>query len=247
MKRTLLSLLAFCLLLSACQQRGTNIVIEGDFTHGGNALVRLSLVGPDETVVLDSMKMKDGHFSFTLKANDDESRARAATPMLYRLDLGHNNAITTIAQGGQHLRFTADAANLVRTYRVSGGEEALLCCQLDSALSVLAQQAEEWYPLYQKNIENDSIRAGIEASYMELVNAHTSYLLDFIQHHPQNLASFMAYYQSYNRRIFIDSEKHEELLRTLIRNLQQKYPDNPYVLLMQQRLERMDLIKQTEL
>ena len=247
MRRPICLWLVLCLLLSACHQRGNHLVIEGNIRNGGNALVRLSLVGPDETVVLDSMKMKNGHFSFTLRAKDDESRARAATPMLYRLDLGHNNAITTIAQGGQHLRFTADAANLVRTYRVSGGEEALLCCQLDSALSVLAQQAEEWYPLYQKNIENDSIRAGIEASYMDLVNAHTSYLLDFIQQHPQNLASFMAYYQSYNRRIFIDSEKHEELLRTLIRNLQQKYPDNPYVLLMQERLERMDLLKQTEL
>ena len=247
MKRTLLSLLAFCLLLSACQQRGTNIVIEGDFTHGGNALVRLSLVGPDETVVLDSMKMKDGHFSFTLKANDDESCARAATPMLYRLDLGHNNAITTIAQGGQHLRFTADAANLVRTSRVCGGEEALLCCQLDSALSVLAQQAEEWYPLYQKNIENDSIRAGIEASYMDLVNAHTSYLLDFIQHHPQNMASYMAFYQQYNRRVFLDREKYDDLLRTLTQSLKQQYPDSPYILMMERRMEKMDLQKQLQL
>ena len=247
MKRPIFLWLIFCLLLSACHQRGNDLVIEGDFHNGGNALVRLSLVGAEETVALDSTKMKNGHFSFTLRALDDESRARNTTPMLYKLQLAGNNAIVTIAQGGQHLRFTADAANLVRTYRVSGGEEALLCCQLDSALSVLAQQAEEWYPHYQKNIENDSLRASIEALYMGLVNAHTAYLLDFIQQHPQNMASFMAYYQSYNRRIFIDSETHEDLLRTLIRNLQEKYPDNPYVLLMQQRLERMDLQKQTQL
>lgn len=247
MRRPICLWLVLCLLLSACHQRGNDLVIEGNIHNGGNAMVRLSLVGAEETIALDSTKMKNGHFSFTLRASDDESRARAATPMLYRLDLGHNNAITTIAQGGQHLRFTADAANLVRTYRVSGGEEALLCCQLDSALSVLAQQAEEWYPLYQKNIDNDSLRASIEARYMGLVNAHTAYLLDFIQQHPQNMASFMAYYQSYNRRIFIDGEKHEELLRTLIDNLKQQYPDNPYILLMQQRIEMRELQKQNPL
>ena len=125
MKRLFALGLALCLLLAACHQRGNDIVIEGDFTHGDNALVRLSWTSPDGTVVLDSVKMKNGHFCFTLRATDDESRSRNATPILYRLDLGHNNAITTIAQGGQHLRFTADATNLVRTYRVSGGEEAL--------------------------------------------------------------------------------------------------------------------------
>ena len=247
MKRLFALGLALCLLLAACHQRGNDIVIEGDFTHGDNALVRLSWTSPDGTVVLDSVKMKNGHFCFTLRATDDESRARNATPMLYRLDLGHNNAITTIAQGGEHLRFTADATNLVRTYRVSGGEEALLCCQLDSALSVLAQQAEEWYPYYQKNIENDSIRARIEARYMELVNAHTAYLVDFIQHHPQNMASYMAFYQQYNRRVFLDREKYDDLLRTLTQTLKQQYPDSPYILMMERRMERMDLQKQLQL
>lgn len=247
MRRLFCLVLALGLLLSACRQRGNDLVFEGDFHNGGNALVRLSLIGADESIVLDSVKMKNGHFCFTLRATDDESRARNATPMLYRLDLGHNNAITTIAQGGQHLRFTADAANLVRTYRVSGGEEALLCCQLDSALSVLAQQAEEWYPYYQKNIENDSIRASIEARYMELVNAHTAYLKDFIQKHPQNMASYIAFYQQYNRRVFLDREQYDGLLRTLTQTLKQQYPDSPYILMMERRMERMDLQKQIQL
>jgi len=247
MKRLFCLLMAFCLMLSACQQRKSDLVIEGDFQNGGNALVRLSLIGAEETLVLDSMKMKDGHFSFDLRANNDESKSRLATPMLYKLEMANNNAITTIAQGGQHLNFTADAADLVHTYRVTGGEEAILCCQLDSALTVLSQQAEQWFPSYQKNIDNDSIRADIETRYMALVNAHTSYLLDFIEQHPQNLASYMAYYQSYNRRIFLDREQYGDLLRTLTHNLQQKYPDSPYILLMLRRIELMDLQKQTQL
>ena len=247
MKRLSCLGLALCLLLSACHRRSDDLVIEGDFHNGGNALVRLSLIGTDETIVLDSVKMQKGHFRFSLHAHDEESAARNSTPMLYKLQLAGNNAIVTIAQGGQHLRFTADASNLVRTYRVEGGEEAMLCCQLDSALTLLALQAEKWYPVYEKNLYNDSIRADIEAPYVELVNSHTAYLLDFIQQHPQNMASYMAYYQSYNRCVFIDRKKNADLLKTLTHNLQQKYPDNPYVHFMQQRIERMDLQKQTQL
>lgn len=233
-----------CLLLTACHQRGNEIVLEGDFQGGGSQMVRLALVGTDETVMLDSVRMKNGHFSFALKAHSDQEKECMATPMLYQIKLSENNALTTIAKGGEHLHFTADAADIVSTYRVSGSEEAFLVCQLDSALASFAQRAVQWYAVYEQNIENDSVRADVEAHYVQAVEAHTDFLRDFIQKHPHNMASFMAFFQSYNRRIFLNNDENAGLLKEIIRNVQQQYPDNPYILFMQQKQEILELKKQ---
>lgn len=233
-----------CLLLTACHQRGNEIVLEGDFQGGGSGMVRLALVGTDETVMLDSVRMKNGHFSFALKAHSDPEKERMATPMLYQIKISENNALTTIAKGGEHLCFTADAADIVSTYRVSGGEEAVLVCQLDSALAAFAQKAEQWYAVYEQNIEDDSVRADVEAHYVQAVEAHTDFLRDFIRKHPYNMASFMAFFQNYNRRIFLNNDENADLLGEITRNVQQQYPDNPYILFMQQRQEIMELKKQ---
>lgn len=219
-------------------------MLEGDFQGGGSQMVRLALVGTDETVMLDSVRMKNGHFSFALKAHSDLEKERMATPMLYQIKISENNALTTIAKGGEHLCFTADAADIVSTYRVSGGEEAVLVCQLDSALAAFAQKAEQWYAVYEQNIEDDSVRADVEAHYVQAVKAHTDFLWEFIRKHPHNMASFMAFFQNYNRRIFLNNDENADLLGEITRNVQQQYPDNPYILFMQQRQEIMELKKQ---
>ena len=240
MKRFFYILLAFSILLSACRNHDNDIVIEGDFQGGGNALVRLRLVGVNETVGLDSVHMKNGHFAFTVRATDEESEKRASTPMLYQLQLSENNALKTIAKGGDHLYFTANADKIASFYHVKGSEDAVLCAQLDSALSVFIQKAEEWYVVYQQNMENDEVRAGIDSNYMQAVEAHTAYLKDFVQKHPESLSTFMAFYQSYNRRFFLNTEENFGMLENIVQNLKQKYPENPYVVFMQ---ERINLIK----
>ena len=189
------------------------------------------------------MKLKDGHFEFSVKAESQEEKDRLETPMLYQIMLSQDNMITTIAQKGDHLNIQGDSRDLLRTYHIQGGEEAMLMWQLDSALNTFVQPTDRLYSIYQKNLDNDSIRADIESQYMILLQKHTQYLTNFIQKHPQNMASYIAFYQSYNRRCFFDENENLPLLKKITSALQKKYPNNEYVKGMQQRVEALEMAK----
>lgn len=242
MKKLLFILLPLCLLLS-CQHKKSLIVIEGDITGASNDKITLALITNDGLEPLDSMRMKNGHFRFELKATDKAARTRAATPMMYQIMLSPYNTLTTIAQGGDHILIQANAENLIENYRVSGGEEAVLMGQLDSALNAFVQPADSLYRIYSNDINNDSLRETIEKQYVQLIDHHQQYLKQFILQHPEKMASFVAFYQSYNRRSFFNEQEDKDLLRQITHNLKNKYPDNPYVQKMQERLETLDLME----
>ena len=123
-------------------------------------------------------------------------------PMMFQLFLSEENSLATMAKKGDRLKITADAEDLTRTYQISGGEEAVLMHQLDSTLTAFVIPTEKLYETYQENSENDSVRADIEAQYVKMLQDHKDYLREFIQNHPDNMASYIAFFQSYNRRNF---------------------------------------------
>ena len=242
MKKLLFALLPLCLLLS-CQHKKSLIVIEGDIAGASNNIITLALITDEGLETLDSMRMKNGHFCFELKANDKSARERAASPMMYQIMLSPYNTLTTIAQGGDHVLIHANAENLIENYHVSGGKEAVLMGQLDSALHAFVEPVDKLYNTYSRHIENDSVRLETERQYVQLLEQHKSYLRTFIQQHPDKMASFIAFYQSYNRRKFFDEQEDKALLRQITQSLTKLYPDNPYVQQMQHRLETLDLME----
>ena len=242
MKKLLFILLPLCLLLS-CQHKKSLIVIEGDIAGASNDKITLALITNDGPEPLDSMRMKNGHFCFELKANDKNARERAATPMMYQISLSPFNTLTTIAKGGDHILIQANAESLVNHYQVSGSEEAVLMGQLDSALHTFVQPADSLYRLYSDDIYNDSLGEAIEQQYLQMVNHHKQYLKQFIQQHPDKMASFVAFFQSYNRRQFFNTQEDRNLLRQITHNLKKTYPENPYIQNIQYRLETMDLME----
>ncbi len=217
--------------------------MEGDVKGGGNSELVLAMVTNSGLQVLDSVKMKEGHFRFEIKPETKEDLANVSTPMMYQLMLSPYNTLTTIAQGGDRLTITAEAEDLVATYRVSGGEEAVLVCQLDSALHAFAQSVEQLYAFYVKNLDDDSARTEVEKNYLQLRQDHKQYLQKFIQQHPDKMASYIAFYQSYNRGVFFNELKDRETLETITQSLKSKYPNNPYIQNMQQRMQMLDLME----
>lgn len=239
MRKNLIFILAV-LLFMACQNKKSQIVIEGDIAGVKNDNIVLAIVTNEGLERLDSMRMKNGHFCFELKADNDAAKARAATPMMYQIMLSPYNTLTTIAKGGDHIVIKAEAESMIDSYRVSGGEEAELLGQLDSALNSFVKPVDELYQVYQKNIEDDSVRADIEKQYLQLLDHHKAYLKNFIQDHPDKMASYVAFYQGYNRRSFFSEQEDRNLLRQITQTLKKQYPDNPYVQNMQRRLELLD-------
>lgn len=242
--RVFLLLVVSVILIAACQNKKSLIVIEGDINGSHNDMVRLAVVTNEGLDMLDSMKLKNGHFRFELTADDDAAKKRASSPMMYQIMLSPYNTLTTIAIGGDHLVIKAEAESLIDNYTVTGGEEAVLLGQLDSALNAFVQPVDALYRTYQNNIEEDTVRAQIEQQYIQLLDHHKQYLTNFIKTHPDKMASYVAFYQGYNRRSFFSEQEDRALLRQITQTLKKQYPDNPYVQNMQRRLEMLDLMEQ---
>ena len=62
-----------------------------------------------------------------------------------------------------------------------------------------------------------------------MLQDHKNYLRGFIQNHPDNMASYIAFFQSYNRRNFFDIYQDLGMLKQINNNLSRVYPESEYV------------------
>ena len=216
-------------LATGCSDRNVSVTISGDIQNGGNQMMRLALITSDGMDFIDSTNLKDGRFEFKISSENELIKERENAPMMFQLFLSEENSLATMAKKGEHLRITADAKDMVRTYRISGGEEAVLIHQLDSSLAAFVIPSEKLYEEYQKTLEDDSARAEIEAKYVVMLQNHRQYLENFIEKHPNNMASYIAFYQSYNRRNFFDIYRDLEVLKKINANMEKVYPESEYV------------------
>lgn len=223
------AMLISAVLATGCSDRNISVTISGDIQNGGNQMMRLALITSDGMDFIDSTNLKDGRFEFKISSENELIKERENAPMMFQLFLSEENSLATMAKKGEHLRITADAKDMVRTYRISGGEEAVLIHQLDSSLAAFVIPSEKLYEEYQKTLEDDSARAEIEAKYVVMLQNHRQYLENFIEKHPNNMASYIAFYQSYNRRNFFDIYRDLEVLKKINANMEKVYPESEYV------------------
>lgn len=239
MKKILL-LVFLAISLVACTDRNVSVKISGDIHDGGNRMIRLALITADGMDLIDSTTMHDGHFEFKLSSENELIKERENNPMMFQLFLTEENSLATMAKKGEHLIITADAQDLTRTYHVTGGEEAVLMQQLDSALTAFVIPAEELFEHYSENMYNDSVKANIEAQYVPMLQQHRQYLEDFINKHPNNMACYIAFFQSYNRRTFFDPLQDLDVLKKINANMMKVYPKSEYVVAMTRMAELME-------
>jgi len=240
MKKLFLLTIA-ALTLAACSDRNVSVKISGDIKDGGNKMMRLALITAESMEMIDSVNLNNGHFEFKISSENELIKERENSPMMFQLFLSDDNGIATMAKKGEKLNITADAKDLTRTYHISGGEEAVLMHQLDSALNVFVTAADNLYKVYEKNVENDSVRADIEKQYVDQLLSHREYLENFIAGHPKNMASYIAFYQSYNRRNFFDLKEDLDILKQINANMSKVYPESEYVKTMIHVVEMVEM------
>ena len=244
--KKLLLLITAALIFVACGKWKTSVVISGDIQDGDNQMIQLALVTADGLNFIDSANMKDGHFDFKVSSDNELIKERENAPMMFQLFLSDNNSLATMAKKGEKLNITANAKDLTQTYRISGGEEAVLMQHLDSALTVFVTEANKLYEVYQENIENDSVRGDIETRYMNLLFSHREFLEKFIANHPNNMATYIAFFQSYNRRNFFDIYQDLDMLKKINANMSKVYPESEYVKTMIHIVEMVESQQPTE-
>jgi hypothetical protein len=230
--------LLLILLLSACQQRKADIVLSGTLENSFENYIYLSQITPEGIILVDSAAIKDGKFTFSLSVEDEQISSKYSFPIFYQIWLTPENGFTTLAKRGDHLSFSADAAHLVNTYSVvDGTEDAYLMYQLDAQLRVFVETVEKLMKVYNAHQYDDSVKIGIESNYLAAVEQHKKFLYTFIQENKRSLASITAFYQKFNRRIFLPESENLSLLDSLYQSLNTIYPESEDVKFIGKRLE----------
>ena len=229
------------LLLTACNNRNVSVTISGNLSNANDQMIRLALITSDGMDFIDSTNLHNGQFEFKISSENELIKERENAPMMFQLFLSEDNCLATMAKKGEHLKITADAKDMARTYNISGGEEAVLIHQLDSSLTAFVIPSEKLYEEYQKTMEDDSARAEIEAQYVVMLQNHRQYLENFIETHPNNMASYIAFYQSYNRRNFFDIYRDLDVLKKINANMEKVYPESEYVKSMKNIVEMVEM------
>lgn len=230
-----LTLFLFLLTLFSCSHQ-KDIHIEGSLENGNGRKLYLSLLATDGLHAIDSLVVRRNTFHFCVSPKSVREWATAKDPVFLQLSFSADNALTTLARGGEVVRIEADANKLVSSYHVEGPEDAMLMWQLDSALASFVQYTDTLLQIYQYYMDKDTARSWVEQHYLKAVEVHQQYLRGFIIEHPYSFSSMIAFYQGYNNHRFFDEKEDADLLRSLTDSLSVYYPNSQYVRYLQSRI-----------
>lgn len=227
-----LSFIFLLFVFISCQSNQNKVDFSGHIITNTESEISLYQVFPNNEVLIDSSPIKNGRFRLTGEINSE-----GRDPSFYKLVLSKTNFILTIASPGEKLVFNIDSAIMVKSYTVKGGKDADLMQQLNHQLKLFGDSVLALEQIYFKNQYNDSVKSGIESTYMDYINNHKVFLSQFIEKNPHSLSTLTAFYQKYGRRTFFPEKENISLLRTIISSLESKYPNNKNVIYIKNRIE----------
>ena len=238
MKKTFIILFGTLLLfLVSCNSSKTRIVFTGELEENIESTISLYKVTPDGSILIDSAPIEKGKFKLRdrkIKKGDLKN-----FPAFYKISLANDNLILTVASPGEKIHIKANAKSLVKTYTVSGGKDAVLMHQLDYQLKLFVDSTEALQKIYEVNQYDDAVKTIIEAKYDNYIANHQQFLLNFIENNPTSLTTLTAFYQKFNRRIFIPENENLSLLMTIGNRLASQYPENENIVFVKERIKSL--------
>lgn len=130
--------------------RKNRVIISGNFKNAENRMLHLALVTTSGMEIIDSVRLRKGNFEFNISTEDEKYSEMKLSPLMFNIYFSEDNGLFTMAKEGDHLVFNADATDLSGTYTVTGGEEAVLMHQLDSALLTFIKPVNDLFDIYEK-------------------------------------------------------------------------------------------------
>jgi len=179
-------LFCFVLILAACNRQ--QVKISGRIANADNTVLHLDEVDVYENRPSDSVALKkNGSFVFNIETR---------VPCFYQLRLSKDQIIVLFPKPGERIKIEADAGNLVSSLQIKGSPESEQVNDLISVLQKTKYKLDSLVSLYNKAGE-DSVRNRLNASYLDVIDKHRKYSINFILTHTNSLASLYALYQQY--------------------------------------------------
>lgn len=205
-------------LITACQaQKKEGVEIKGKLKNSNGQTIVLEHLSTTKITPLDSVKVeKDGEFELNVQIPEMG---------FYRLSFSPNNFIILALDTVSEVKIEADANNLANSYTVKGSRDSELLWELNNTLKVSAQTRDSLEQIFKANQNSpdvESVRASLEAKYMESVEKTQTYVREFIKKNPESIASLAAIEQLNPQTDFAS-------YKVLHEGLTKAHPESPYV------------------
>lgn len=227
--------------LVGCNSDKTRVQFTGELEENIESTISLYKVTPDGSILIDSAPIEKGKFK--LRERKIKKEDLKNYPAFYKISLANENLILTVASPGEKIHIKANAKSLVKTYTVTGGKDAVLMHQLDYQLKLFVDSTEALQKIYEVNQYDDAVKTIIEAKYDTYIADQQQFLLNFIEKNPTSLTTLTAFYQKFNRRVFLPENENLPLLITIGNRLESQYPENENIIFVKERIKTLSTTK----
>lgn len=219
-KVTILSLL--CLVLYSCIGND-EFKVNGNIKNAAGKQLVLKEMTTSNLRIVDSVELTENG-KFELESKID----RIAFYML-EFNNERNNYITLIAKPGDRIQILADGTDLSKTYTIEGSEESMLVKELNESTLGSIDQVILLGKIYQDSLGSPNIlkiREELDSAYESILSKQKDFTKNFIEKHPNNLASLMALYQQLSQNSMVMSPTEDfEYFEMVDSSLMKIYPE----------------------
>jgi peroxiredoxin len=206
-------------------------ILRGKLENAENLLLSLEELSPNEIIPLDTIYLSpDGSFYYRMELNE---------AAFYILRINSSDFVTLLIQPGERLHFSADAKDIALTYHVEGSPGSLLVEKLNKKqresyllLDSLTREARaaQHLPDFPEK------RRALRDTYDQLFKDQQTFVKEFINENPKSLASVIALYQYFGKRMLLTEKENLEYFENLSVSLSSEYPNNKHVVDLKRRV-----------
>lgn len=186
------------LFIFSCNPDRNNFRISGSLTGQEGTMVFLKEMTVNDLVPIDSTELdKNANFSLGGHADMTGFYAFYSSPRDY---------VTLLIGPGDKINVTGEVHDLPQTYKVEGSADSRSVRDLSIELNRTIMRIQDLSRIFNDSINSpnfDSIKAGLDRTYKEIVNSQREFTFNFIRENINSLASLMALYQQIGPHHFV--------------------------------------------
>jgi hypothetical protein len=222
MMKKLLVLLLLTAVAAGCKNKDS-VTIKGTFTGKAPATIILERNDLDQSVILDTAKVKKNRFSFRTTINE---------PEFFQVRTGKNDFVSILALPGEKINLSFNGTPLISNYSVSGSKESEKVRQLDLRLGQTHASLDSIRKAYQSLSGNELTAMGpsLEKKYKATIDRQRMYNIRFVLDNFKSMASIKALYQRIDDNTYVLYQPRDlQYLKIVSDSLITVYPESKHV------------------
>ena len=206
---------------SSCTNKD-KCIISGHIEGAEDKMLYLQRMDLNQTVTLDSIKLKSGDFKF--------KQDRFEEPTFLLLKLSTNNYITLLADSIETIIVNAEAKNLETSYQLRNSIGSVYIQMFNKRIRKLNKELNTLVAKYKATSEKDiEARKDLEQEYDQKLEDHKAFVGEFIMGYPRSFAGYYALFQRLDDNsaiLDVYNKKDQVYFSTLATSLNLYFPES---------------------